>query len=279
MKLYRTNVGAILESDGAAFPIESSDWNTLINRDDLRAHLQTQLEHKPTPYPADWLARVDLLSPVGTQEVWAAGVTYLRSRDARVEESRDAASGDVYTRVYEAKRPELFFKSNPHRVARPNGALRLRKDSTWDVPEPEFTLYITSNGTIVAYTVGNDLSSRSIEGENPLYLPQAKTWDQSTAVGPCLYLPEHPLPRDTQIQLKISRAGEEVFSGDASLSQMKRSFPELRDWLFRACTFPSGVFLMTGTCIVPPDTFTLRSGDRMGITVPPIGTLKNYIAD
>ncbi len=277
MKLYRTRAGAVLEKDGHFHALGNHDWTELINRDDLASHLR-HLAGESAPNPAAAaLTRVELLSPVETQEVWAAGVTYLRSRDARVEESQKAGTSDVYTRVYEAERPELFFKATAHRVGHPGGPMRLRGDSTWDVPEPEFTLFISSSGKISAYTIGNDLSSRSIEGENPLYLPQAKTWDLSASVGPCLYVPAEPLPIETQIFLSIRRDGLQVFTADARLMQMKRTFTELRDWLFRECTFPAGVFLMTGTCIVPPESFTLREGDEVHITIPPIGTLVNYI--
>jgi len=275
MKLYRTRAGAVLEREGRYHLLGSADWDALINRDDLHAHLQalaTGASETLAP-----LVDAELLSPVSAQEVWAAGVTYLRSRDARVEESTDAGGGDFYTRVYDAERPELFFKATAHRVARPGGAMRLRRDSTWDVPEPEFALFITSSGTIAGYTIGNDLSSRSIEGENPLYLPQAKTWDLSASLGPCLYVPAAPLPAETTIQLRIFREGSGAFFGEAQLSQMKRSFTELAAWLTRECTFPSGVFLMTGTCIVPPDSFTLAPGDEVRITIPPIGELVNFI--
>jgi 2-dehydro-3-deoxy-D-arabinonate dehydratase len=277
MKLYRTRAGAVLERDGHHLLLGQTDWDTLINRDDLALHLRA-LAGATAPSPAAAaLVAAELLSPVSTQEVWAAGVTYLRSRDARVAESKDAGGGDFYTRVYEAPRPEIFFKATPHRVAPPGGALRIRRDSSWDVPEPEFTLYITSSGRIVGYTCGNDLSSRSIEGENPLYLPQAKTWDLCASVGPCLYVPDSPLPSDTTIALEILRGGESVFQGETCLSQMKRGFEELAGWLTAECTFPGGVFLMTGTCIVPPDSFTLRPGDEVRITIPPIGTLVNVI--
>lgn len=277
MRLYRTRAGALVEHQGSVYPLGQVDWDTLINRDDLRSFLAARVAVTQSSPSATALRDAELLSPVGSQEVWAAGVTYLRSRDARVAESKDAGGGDFYTRVYEAPRPEIFFKATPHRVAAPGGSMRLRRDSTWDVPEPEFTLFVTSSGRIVAYTAGNDLSSRSIEGENPLYLPQAKTWDLSASLGPCLYVPEAPLPPETEIELVIYRQGTDVFRGQARLNQMKRTFDELVGWLTKESTFPHGVYLMTGTCIVPPDTFTLRPGDEVRITIPPVGTLVNHL--
>lgn len=219
-----------------------------------------------------------LLPPIGTQEVWAAGVTYLRSRDARIDESQDAGAADCYQRVYEAERPELFFKSLPHRVAGHNSAVYIRADSEWNVPEPELTLYINSEGMIQAYTIGNDVSSRSIEGENPLYLPQAKVYERSAALGPCLYIPETPMPPDTEIRLNISRHEKTMYEGRTPISRMKRTLPELAAYLYRACDFPAGCFLMTGTCLVPPNDFTLQPGDVVQIEIDGIGLLTNTVA-
>jgi 2-dehydro-3-deoxy-D-arabinonate dehydratase len=214
--------------------------------------------------------------PIGSQEVWACGVTYLRSRDARMEES-ESAGGDVfYDMVYDADRPEIFFKSTPHRVVGSGGGVRIRRDSTWDVPEPEFTLAVSANGRIFGYTIGNDMSSRSIEGENPLYLPQAKVYDGCAALGPRLVLGELP-PRETGISLEIRRGGDVVFSGETALDQIKRSFQELVQYLFRDNSFPVGVYVMTGTGIVPGDGFTLAPGDEVAITIDPIGTLTNHV--
>lgn len=217
-------------------------------------------------------------APIGTQEVWAAGVTYLRSRTARMEESKDAGGGTFYDKVYQAERPELFFKGTPHRVAGPGTPVRIRDDSRWNVPEPELTLALNRTGRIFGYTVGNDMSSRDIEGENPLYLPQAKVYDRSTALGPCLLITDDPLPPATAISLEIRRAGAAVFSGATQLSQIKRSFAELAGFLFRDNSFPRGAYLMTGTGIVPPDSFTLQAGDEIRITIEPIGTLMNTVA-
>lgn len=217
------------------------------------------------------------LAPIGSQEVWAAGVTYLRSRTARMEESKDAGGGSFYDKVYAAERPELFFKGTPHRVAGPGMAVRIRKDSKWNVPEPELTLAINKDGKIFGYTAGNDMSSRDIEGENPLYLPQAKVYHRSTGLGPCLLVTDETLSPDTAIGLEICRDGESVFSGETRISQIKRTFPELAEFLFREDCFPNGTYLMTGTGIVPPDSFTLRSGDEIRITIGPVGTLVNTV--
>ena len=180
--------------------------------------------------------------------------------------------------VYDAERPELFFKSTASRVVGTKGQVRIRKDSQWDVPEPELTLFITSSGKIVGYTCGNDMSSRSIEGENPLYLPQAKTYDGSAALGPCLYVPAEPIAPSTLIRLEISRAGEVAFENQIAIDQMKRKHDELAGFLFRECSFPNGCYLMTGTGIVPPDSFTLASGDVVRISIEGIGTLENTVA-
>lgn len=222
-------------------------------------------------------ANVPLLAPMGSQEIWAAGVTYLRSRTARMEESKVAGGDSFYDKVYHAVRPELFFKATPHRVAAPGTPVRIRGDSRWNVPEPEVTLALTSHGRIFGYTVGNDMSSRDIEGENPLYLPQAKVYDRSAAIGPCLLVTADELPKETRIEIDIRRGAASVFSGHTTISQIKRSFTELAEFLFRDNTFPVGCFLMTGTGIVPGDSFTLNSGDEIRITIAPIGTLMNPV--
>jgi 2-dehydro-3-deoxy-D-arabinonate dehydratase len=215
-------------------------------------------------------------APIGSQEVWACGVTYLRSRDARMEES-ERAGGDVfYDMVYEADRPEIFFKASPHRVVGDLGAVRIRRDSTWDVPEPELVLAVSPTGRVIGFTAGNDMSSRSIEGENPLYLPQAKVYDGCAALGPRLVLGELP-PPETEIQLDVRRSGASVFRGRSALDQIKRSFLELVQYLFRDNSFPHGVFVMTGTGIVPPDDFTLEPDDEVRITIDPVGTLTNTV--
>jgi 2-dehydro-3-deoxy-D-arabinonate dehydratase len=219
-----------------------------------------------------------LLPLVQSQEVWAAGVTYYRSRSARMEESRAAGGGSFYDKVYEAARPELFFKASPHRVAAPGSTVRIRSDSRWNVPEPELTLAINSAGRIFGYTLGNDMSSRDIEGENPLYLPQAKVYDRCASLGPCLVISEQLPGAETVISIDIQREGQSVFSGDTTLGQIKRPLASLADWLFRENSFPRGCYLMTGTGIVPPDSFTLRRGDEIRITLHPVGTLINTVA-
>jgi 2-dehydro-3-deoxy-D-arabinonate dehydratase len=279
MHLYKTSKGNILKQGAKNFLL-NDEWDTLINQLDLYTHL-LQLsgitdvisEKDATGYINDYL-----LPPIGSQEVWAAGVTYLRSRDARMEESGDTGAADCYQRVYEAERPELFFKSLSHRVAGHNEKVHIRKDSTWNVPEPELTLYINALGNIQAYTIGNDMSSRSIEGENPLYLPQAKMYERSTAIGPCLYITDKPISLSAAIKMNIYRDGEKMFDDATTLAKMKRSLSELTGWLYREMDFAQGCFLMTGTCVVPPNEFTLMENDVVNISIDGIGTLTNIIA-
>lgn len=231
------------------------------------------VERDAEPLP---LKEVRLLAPVDRQEIWAAGVTYKRSQTARMEESESGASH--YDKVYTADRPELFFKSQPERVSGPGDPVRVRFDSHWSVPEPEFTLVVAPDRRIVGYTIGNDMSARDIEGENPLYLPQAKVYNQCCAIGPCIFVPEQPLDRaNTKIVLTIERNDAEAFRGQTDLGQMARSFEDLADWLFREYEFPNGAMLLTGTGIVPPDDFTLEHGDRVNIEVTGIGTLVNPV--
>jgi 2-dehydro-3-deoxy-D-arabinonate dehydratase len=279
MRIYKATSGILLEQNGQFFRSDQTDWDALVNRDRLHAYLTDEVKGL-SPLPAaeaEQLLREELLPPIGQQEVWASGVTYFRSRVARMEEAQDAGGGDFYDRVYDAERPELFFKATPARTVGSGGSVRIRLDSTWDVPEPELTLFINYRGTIQGYTCGNDMSSRSIEGENPLYLPQAKTYDRCAGLGPCLYVPESPLPPDTIIELEIKRESSTVFADSIPISQMKRQHGELVGFLFRECSFPHGCFLMTGTGIVPPNQFTLASGDEIRISIGPIGTLVNYV--
>lgn len=216
------------------------------------------------------------LPPIDTQEVWAAGVTYKRSQTARMEESEAAAS--CYDRVYQADRPEIFFKATPHRVSGHGQPLRIRTDATWNVPEPEVTLVLSPAMKIVGLTVGNDMSSRDIEGENPLYLPQAKCYSQCAGLGPWITLFDKLPPNDQiGIDLKIDRGGQIVFDQQTSAGEMARTFDDLVQWLARDNTFPSGAFLMTGTGIVPTTEFTLAPGDIVNITIDGIGTLSNEI--
>lgn len=224
------------------------------------------------------LSQVKLLAPVDHQEVWAAGVTYLRSKKARMEESDFSAS--AYDRVYEAPRPELFFKALPHKVSETGGKVGIRRDAKWNVPEPELALVFNSRGEVVGYTAGNDMSSRDIEGENLLYLPQAKTYRHSCALGPCIVLGVSEADaRAWKIEITISRAGQVVFEGNTSVGQIKRSFAELGDYLFRSQEFTQGAVLLTGTGVVPPDSFTLAAGDVVRITIGDIGTLENEVVE
>lgn len=271
MLLYRTSQGPVVDHEGV-FTLIPDEWNDLINRDDLPAYLTGAIS---CGLPIAELG--PLLSPVSTQEIWAAGVTYFRSRTARMEESKEAGGGSFYDRVYAADRPEIFFKAAPHRVAAPGGLMHLRRDSKWMVPEPELTLVITRNGVIIGCTAGNDLSCRDIEGENPLYLPQAKSFKLSAAVGPAIKVGHEPLPPSTTISVVINRAGTTVFTGETKLDQLKRTPAELAGWLYKDNDFPNGTFLMTGTGIVPGDEFTLALGDEVRITIDGIGTLVNVM--
>ncbi|MEX2187076.1 MAG: fumarylacetoacetate hydrolase family protein [Pirellulales bacterium] len=222
------------------------------------------------------LADVTMLAPIDDQEVWAAGVTYRRSKQARMDESESAAR--FYDMVYEAPRPELFYKANALRVSGPNAPVRIRADSKWNVPEPELALVLNSRLNLVGYTIGNDMSSRDIEGENPLYLPQAKVYYQCCGLGPCVTLASDMPPiGEVEIRISISRSEIDVFSGETNLRQMARTFDELIEYLGRDNTFPNGVFLLTGTGIVPADDFTLRKGDRIEISIDGIGTLVNHV--
>jgi 2-dehydro-3-deoxy-D-arabinonate dehydratase len=279
MHLYKTTRGIILSYQQKAFLLEE-EWDGLINQSNLSENLLKFISGKESLRDATFkeLVATSLLPPIGSQEVWAAGVTYLRSRNARMEEAKDAGGGDFYQKVYEAERPELFFKALPHRVVGHRQDVYIRKDSSWNVPEPELTLYINSKGEIQAHTVGNDMSSRSIEGENPLYLPQAKVYDRSAALGPSLYITDQPISKETNIVLVIKRNEEKVFEGSVQLKKMKRSLHELAEYLFRESSFPAGCFLMTGTGIVPPDHFTLQQQDEVSITIDSIGTLTNKIS-
>ena len=216
------------------------------------------------------------MAPIDRQEVWAAGVTYKRSQVARMEESETGASH--YDRVYTAPRPEIFFKATPNRVSGPGEPLRVRADSRWSVPEPELALVISPVGKLVGFTVGNDMSARDIEGENPLYLPQAKVYNGCCGLGPFVLIPEQPLDRSaTKIRLTIERETAAAFTGETDLGQMKREFQELIDWLTRENDLVTGGFLLTGTGVVPPDNFTLQNNDTVSIEITGIGTLTNPI--
>lgn len=274
IRLFLTSTGIILESAGQCYAPDLT-LHEVFTAQDSSALVARALARAPSaPAPTS----ESLRAPLGEQEIWAAGVTYLRSKTARMEESKDVGGGTFYDRVYDADRPELFFKSTAHRTVGPGGHVRIRSDSKWNVPEPELTLAVNAHGEIFGFTLGNDMSSRDIEGDNPLYLPQAKVYDGSAALGPCIVItPELPGP-ETRIQIEIRRQAAVVFSGETTLSQIKRPLPSLVEWLFRDQSFPHGCFLMTGTGIVPPDSFTLRSADEIRISLEPVGTLINTVA-
>ena len=275
MKLckFRDGSGAsagVVEQD-KVIPLSGVTLTELLESADAAAAANAAAKGTPLS-----LADVELLAPVDQQEIWAAGVTYKRSQTARMEESEAAAS--CYDRVYVADRPELFFKATPQRVVGTGQPIRIRADATWNVPEPEVTLVMNSRLDLVGFTVGNDMSSRDIEGENPLYLPQAKTYDQCAGVGPWITL-KSAMPAADQIgvKLNVERGGESVYEGKTSTSQMARSFEDLIGYLGRDNSFASGVFLMTGTGIVPDSSFTLQPGDEVHIEIDGVGTLSNTV--
>ena len=271
---------AVLSDDGAAQLLDLSSSESVNSLADLlhSADPVASVERLLASGATD-LATGDYecLAPIDRQEVWAAGVTYKRSQVARMEESESAATH--YDKVYTADRPELFLKATPHRVSGPGDPVRVRADSNWTVPEPEFALVISPDMRLVGYSIGNDMSARDIEGENPLYLPQAKCYREAAGLGPCVLLADGPLDRSgVEIELAIERGGEAVFGGTIQLDRMARTFEDLIDWLGRENVFPDGVVLMTGTGIVPPDEFTLEDGDSVSISITGIGTLSNPVA-
>jgi 2-dehydro-3-deoxy-D-arabinonate dehydratase len=275
VRLFRTTGGVFVEEGEQHYLIANHEWDALLSRDDLPEFLA---EFVARGESFERFHEGEVLAPIEGQEVWAAGVTYYRSRGARMEESKDAGGGDFYDRVYSAERPELFFKSTASRTVGTGGTVRIRRDATWSVPEPELTLVVSAGGRIVGYTIGNDMSSRDIEGENPLYLPQAKVYDGSCALGPGILVTASPLAHETEIVLEILRDDRIAFEASVKLTELKRDPKTLVEYLFRDNSFPSGVFLMTGTGIVPPSEFTLQIGDRVRITIEPIGVLENEVA-
>ncbi len=272
MKLYRTGSGVVVEYEDRYYFSATASMDDLFTRDDLEQYLKGVI--------ASWTLAGssvlnDVRAPIGSQEVWAAGVTYYRSRTARMTESPQG--GSFYDRVYDAERPELFFKATPHRVVGQNEKVAIRADAKWSVPEPEAVVVVSPDAKIIGHTVGNDMSSRDIEGENPLYLPQAKTYDRSCALGPGILLASEDLPSSTEIKMEIVRGGKTAFSGETTLAARKRSAESLVSFLCRQCSFPHGAFLMTGTGIIPEDSFTLHAGDEIRISVGGIGTLVNPV--
>ncbi|WP_258135294.1 fumarylacetoacetate hydrolase family protein [Mucilaginibacter phenanthrenivorans] len=278
MRIYKTAQGIIISRHQQYFLTEENNWNAFINRSDLYKNVSNELQHLKPDNRLKELIGSAILAPIGDQEVWASGVTYFRSREARIEESKDTKGGDFYSRVYDAERPELFFKAPASRTVGPGDEVRIRRDSKWNVPEPELTLFICAEGTIEGYTIGNDMSSRDIEGENPLYLPQAKSYNGAASLGPCLLVQEGPIDPDTNIAIEIIRGSAVVFSDQISINQMRRKHTELVSYLFRELDFPLGVFLMTGTGIIPADDFTLLGGDVIKIAIAGIGALVNTVA-
>lgn len=276
MQLTATTSGLFGYDDGQhrALPHAATIDALLASADPLALAGEWFAAGAPADFPAD--LPVDVIAPIGTQEVWAAGVTYLRSRDARATESAGSGADVFYDLVYDADRPELFLKATPRCVVGPGAAVRIRADSTWNVPEPEVGLVLSAAGAIVGHTIGNDMSSRSIEGANPLYLPQAKVYDGCCALGPTIVLGPPPSAA-TEIAMTIERSNAVVFRGATTVAALKRQFAELAEWLFRSNTFPHGAFLLTGTGIVPPDDFTLAPGDIVAITVDTVGTLTNRV--
>ncbi len=275
MQIYKYEKGAVICLDNKCYSKVVKDWDAFINRKNLHEALLKDLNG--ATLLQDHTLQEVTMPPIGSQEIWASGVTYMRSKQARMEESKKSGGGSFYDLVYDAERPELFFKATPQRTVGNGGTVRIRKDSSWNVPEPELTLFICSEGSIEGYTIGNDMSSRSIEGENPLYLPQAKTYEGCAALGPCIYVPRRRIDPNTKIRLGIFREGKAVFSGEIGIDQMKRKHTELVEFLFKECDFPNGCFLMTGTGIVPPDDFSLAIGDEVHISIDHIGTLVNFV--
>jgi 2-dehydro-3-deoxy-D-arabinonate dehydratase len=267
------HVGLLQEDGVLALASGPECLSRVLHADDAVAEVRGLIDRTGPPLA---VASVRILAPLDAQEVWGAGVTYERSKVARQEESEGAAS--FYDLVYRANRPELFFKATPGRVVGPGQAIRVRSDSKWSVPEPELALALSPALKLVGFTVGNDVSARDIEGENPLYLPQAKVYQASCALGPCITLaPAMPPRAEIGIRLDIERQGRPVYHGETSVARMARGLEDLIDWLGRENRFPDGVILLTGTGIVPPDDFTLESGDRVSITIDGIGTLTNPV--
>ena len=278
MKVYKIIQGILIGYKDSYYLLKGEDWDQFINDDNLYDKIEKIAStEKPVNNGINLISN-GVKAPIESQEIWASGVTYYNSKMGREEESKEAKGSDFYARVYDAERPELFFKATKNRTVGSGEYVRIREDSNWDVPEPELTLCITSNGNIVGYTIGNDMSSRSIEGENPLYLPQAKCYDGSAAIGPCIYVTKEPLNPDTKIELEIERDDAVIFKKEIDIAQIRRSFSELVSYLYKECSFPHGSLLMTGTGIVPSRDFTLQHGDEIRITISPIGTLINKVS-
>ncbi len=282
MKLCRFTSGSeavrigLVETEATIKDLSAAGITCLENllEDENRVEHLNELEKMDLPRVA--MDEAGLLAPIERQEVWAAGVTYLRSKKARMEESDFSAM--AYDKVYEAPRPELFFKALAEKVVGPGEKVGIRQDARWSVPEPELALVLNSRGQIVGCTIGNDMSSRDIEGENLLYLPQAKIYEKSCALGPWIVIgPSEEEARHWKIGIRIDRGRKEIFAGETSVGQIKRGFEELSEFLFRSQRFPHGAVLLTGTGVIPPDDFTLRPEDMIEIAISGIGLLRNAV--
>ena len=276
MKLYKKKNQVIVHFNQSYYLLNNQNWDLLVNDDNLFLKIKNQILSAPSVDKSE-IKFID--PPIESQELWASGVTYLISKKERENESKKSGGSEFYNKVYNADRPELFFKATKNRISGNDQFVRIRKDSSWNVPEPELTLFATSNKKIIGLTIGNDMSSRSIEGENPLYLPQAKTYDGCASLGPCLYVLENQDEVNNGLEIKISieRKNKIIFNNSISTNQMKRSNQELINYLFRECSFPNGVFLMTGTGIVPPKDITLNKNDIIKISIENIGILINKV--
>ena len=276
MKLYKKKNQVIVHFNQSYYLLNNQNWDLLVNDDNLFSKIKNQILSAPSVDKSE-IKFID--PPIESQELWASGVTYLISKKERENESKKSGGSEFYNKVYNADRPELFFKATKNRISGNDQFVRIRKDSSWNVPEPELTLFATSNKKIIGLTIGNDMSSRSIEGENPLYLPQAKTYDGCASLGPCLYVLENQeeVSNGLEIKISIERKNKIIFNNSISTNQMKRSNQELINYLFRECSFPNGVFLMTGTGIVPPKDITLNKNDIIKIGIENIGILINKV--
>ena len=276
MKLYKKKNQVIVHFNQSYYLLNNQNWDLLVNDDNLFSKIKNQILSAPNVDKSE-IKFID--PPIESQELWASGVTYLISKKERENESKKSGGSEFYNKVYNADRPELFFKATKNRISGNDQFVRIRKDSSWNVPEPELTLFATSNKKIIGLTIGNDMSSRSIEGENPLYLPQAKTYDGCASLGPCLYVLKNQEEVNNGLEIKISieRKNKIIFNNSISTNQMKRSNQELINYLFRECSFPNGVFLMTGTGIVPPKDITLNKKDIIKIGIENIGILTNKV--
>ncbi|SFS85155.1 2-dehydro-3-deoxy-D-arabinonate dehydratase [Zhouia amylolytica] len=280
MKVFKKGSLICILYKGQIYKKYSSDWNSFINRIDLYNEILIDLKNGsffPSHMSIDELSLVSWDPPMDKQEIWCAGVTYSPSKKARMKESKTSKGAELYQLIYKAQRPELFFKSGKNRTVGHNAQVNIRRDSNNSVAEPELTYFLSSHGTIEGYTIGNDMTARDIEGDNPLYIPQAKTYEGCASIGPCLYVPESTSLLDFNINMTIERDNQVIFENTISSSDMCRNSEELISYLFNSCEFPFGCFLMTGTGIIPDQEFGLIRKDRVLITIDPIGCLVNTV--